>query len=89
MTEVQIKIDALLATSCSRLLQAAASANQMRHAVAANNGDYAAQASYTLAEHMNVVEESLLEAARLVRMHNAANLAAAGLAMQSDGGRIH
>jgi hypothetical protein len=72
MTPEQIKIDALLKTATSRLLQAANSTNQARLAFLSHNDLARAEAVITLAGHLEVVERALLDSWRLMEVQNAA-----------------
>jgi hypothetical protein len=90
MTEEQAKIDALLTVGINRLLASAAATTRMRDALRYNMPAAGVEAGYLLAEHMSVVEHTLVEAGDLLQIHYAAQLALQGIAAQHDkGGLIH
>lgn len=72
MTEEQVKIDALLQTAASRLLQASASVNRMRVAFLSWNVSESKEAALSLATHMEVVESTLSDSWRLMEIQNVA-----------------
>jgi hypothetical protein len=84
MTEEQAKIDALLTVGINRLLASAAAATRMRDALRYNMPGTSVEASYLLAEHMDIVEHALLEAGNLIQIQYRAQLALQGIAAQHD-----
>jgi len=72
MTEEQVKIDALLKTTFSRLLQAAESTNRLRIGYLEWNIAESRKAALSLATHMEVVESTLRDSSHLMKIQDAA-----------------
>lgn len=72
MTEEQVKIDALLKTTLSRLLQAAEATNRLRIGYLEWNISESRKAALSLATHMEVVESTLRDSSHLMKIQDAA-----------------
>lgn len=89
MTEEQLKVDALLAASYSRLRRAATATAQLRLGLLVGDETGTIGASVDLAEHMEVIEHAFREVARLIHIQKIASLAARGLFPQQHTETIH